>query len=306
MMENYGLSYMKGGVILVGFIYLIITIVLHYYPKLLKSIPEYIFNIAVLFISLLLIPIGFNMMNEPLGYMSILLIVMLYMNNKTQSYAMPITLLVMSVYSYYSGNMVFNTFKGQNIAEWIKTVPKFNLYAFSTISTVALASMGELLGDVSKTAQINNIKLGEDLKWKRVFLGNGIANVFAGFIGSNPSTSYTENNGFLLSVGHDDLDPTAQVYTAILFILLALITPLIGFLQSIPLPVFGALLTFLFVNLGIDSIQTIKWNKKRIVVCITALVGFTYTYKFIPSISPITVSFVLSILADKAINIKEE
>lgn len=56
--EQLGREYVAFGVLGIGIIYTVIGILLYKYPKLLSKIPKYIFKLSVVYIAMILIPIG--------------------------------------------------------------------------------------------------------------------------------------------------------------------------------------------------------------------------------------------------------
>jgi uracil permease len=290
--DQLGIEYVAFGILGIGIIYTGLGLLLFKYPKLLSKIPRYIFKLSVVFIALILIPIGWGMANSPLGFMTLGILALFYAIPKTRDYTLPLSLIVMSTFAYFNGQWGEPTQMG-TIA---LTVPAFSFKALTTISLVSLAVLGEVFGDVTATAELNEVALGEDLKWRKVFLGLGLANIVTSFFAS-PVVSYSENNGFLASIGKRDLNPTAQVYTAILFIGMAFIPWLPEFLSSIPFPIFGALLLFLFLNLGFKMILAIDFTAKKAQVSVLSLGALILTYTS-TVVSPITAAFGVALLSD--------
>lgn len=155
--------------------------------------------------------------------------------------------------------------------------PAFNVPALTSISLVSIAVIGEVFGDTSATAMINDVELGKDVKWSEIFLGMGVANSISSLFGM-PTVSYSENNGFLRSIGSRDLHPTAQVYTGFIFIAMAFIPGIAGFLSMIPFPIYGALLLFLFISLGVKTVIEIEPTNKKTTVAVVSMIAFVLSY----------------------------
>lgn len=288
--EQFGNEAMAFGVLGIGIIYIVLGAILKRYPKLLRKIPNVIFKLSVVYIAMLLIPIGWSMANSDIGYVSLIVILIFYLYPVTKDYALPLSLTALGIGTYVMG--LWSDPIAINSVNII--TPELNLSAISAISLVSLAVIGEVVGDISATARINNVELGEEVSWSRIFLGMGVANTISSFFGV-PTVSYSENNGFLNSIGERDLDPTAQVYTGLIFIFMAFVPFIAQFLSRIPFPVYGALLLFLFITLGYETLKDINYKKdNNMYVATFSLISFGLSYNM-TIVSPITIAFVVAV-----------
>ena len=293
--QTLGNEYVGFGVLGIGLIYLGVGATLKKFPNLLNRVPKFIFKLSVVYISLLLIPIGWSMANSQIGFITVGILLTLSFIPKVKDYALPLSLLLMGAGTYYAGIWVAPMDTGSIFL----TVPHVSITAFTAISLISISVIGEVFGDVSATAMINEVDLGKDVSWSDVFFGIGTANIFSSFFGV-PTVSYSENNGFLKSIGERDLHPTAQIYTALIFIVMAFVPIIANSLSRVPFPVYGALLLFLFVNLGATTLMDIKFDKTKAIVTVLSLLAFILSRNLVV-VSPITVSFVTSVVSYMAI-----
>ena len=109
----------------------------------------------------------------------------------------------------------------------------------------------------------------------RTLLGDGLATMFAGFVGGPANTTYGENTGVLAIT--KNYDPSTLRLTAVLAIILAFVGKLGGVLSSIPSSVMGGISIMLFSMISIIGVQTIKnenvkFNYKNIIIMATILI----------------------------------
>lgn len=289
--QTFGQEAVAFGVLGIGLIYLILGIVLKKFPNLLNKIPKFIFKLSIIYIALLLIPIGWSMADSNLGYLTLGLLVILSFIPKVKNYVLPLSLIIMGGLTYSLG-----LWTEPAILDKISLItPQFSIPALTSISLVSIAVIGEVFGDTSATAMINDVELGKDIKWSEIFLGMGVANSISSLFGM-PTVSYSENNGFLRSIGNRNLHPTAQIYTGLIFIAMAFIPGIAGFLSMIPFPIYGALLLFLFINLGVKTAMEIEPTNKKAAIAMISLIAFVMSYGS-TTISPITAAFFTSLIS---------
>lgn len=288
---EYGPSYVAGGVVVAGLIYLITGAVIRTNPNIYNKFPKYILNASVLLIALNLMPIGASMAsgNVFIAAATILVGFCLFIKGgKIGSFAFPGALVAGTLLSAATGNL-------QATAEVQKLsflTPQFNLASFTLIGVVALAVVFESLGDSQNCANAQGIELdGKD--FGNVLVGNGLASTLSGCLGGLPLTTYSENIGFIYLTGYKR--PTAQLWSALIFIIMAFV-PGVGVLVSyIPGYVYGAMLLFLFSLIGINSIKSLFLNKEKGQVVMAMLIAFF----LIPSsmFSPIAGAVIVGIFA---------
>lgn len=133
-------------------------------------------------------------------------------------------------------------------APWF-AVPKFytptwNLASIIIIAPAALVVIVEHIGHLIVTGNIVGKKLTKDPGLDRSILGNGISTILSGFLGSTPNTTYGENIGVLA---------ITRVYStwviggaAVIAIVLSFVGKLSALIASIPQPVMGGISLLLF------------------------------------------------------------
>ena len=162
----------------------------------------------------------------------------------------------------------------------IVAVPKFQLPAFSisaiiTICPVVMAVFMEHLGDITTNSQVVGKNFIKDPGLNRTLLGDGLATMFAGFIGGPANTTYGENTGVLAIT--KNYDPSILRLAAIFAIILSFVGKIGGFLSSIPQAVMGGISVVLFSMISLVGFKTLKnshtqMNLKNIIIIASILI----------------------------------
>lgn len=268
--NTYGPAYVAGGVVFAGFIYLIAGFVISKKPEIYDNFPKYILNCAVFLIALNLMPIGASMItgNIAISALTVAVAFILFCSKKFNAWAFPGALIVGTLASAIIGDVSFVS-EVQKIAF---TAPAFNFASFSLIGIVALAVVFESLGDSKNCANAQEIEL-EGKEFGNVLLGNGMASVVSGAMGGLPLTTYSENVGFIYLTGYKR--PLAQVWAAIIFIIMAFVPGISLLITWIPGYVYGAMLLFLFALIGANSVKAMDLkDDKQTKVLIAMLSAF--------------------------------
>ena len=133
-------------------------------------------------------------------------------------------------------------------APWIY-VPHFNNFGFSWeailyMIPVAIAPVIEHVGDVYVVNTVANKDFTQDPGLHRTLLGDGLACLFASFIGGPPVTTYSEVTGAMTVT--KVTDPKVIRIAAITAILFSILGKVNAFLHSIPEAVLGGIMLLLF------------------------------------------------------------
>ena len=292
--QQFGLPYVVGGVIISAVIYMLFGLLLiKWQDKVMKLFPNYILNMAVFFIALTLIPIGLNMAQNDIftALMSILFVLIFDRVKPTKIFAMPLGLIAGTIISTFKNGLLHT-----EIATTIQfTTPAFNLQSFSLIGVVSLAVIFEALGDTKNTGNAQGIDAFKEVGIGKILFGNGLSSLVSGSMGSLPLTTYSENVGFLYMSKYTK--PTAQLWTAIFYIALAFISPLVFFIGYIPMAALGGLLLYLFSLIGISTLNELHIeNDNQSMVCIVMMIMFFAAPYISTSISPIALAMIVGLI----------
>lgn len=144
--------------------------------------------------------------------------------------------------------------------------PTFNINAIMLMAPVAFVTLAEHIGHVYVTNNVVGRDFTKDPGLHRSILGDGIATMFAGFVGGPPNTTYGENIGVMA---------ITRVYSvwviggaAIIAIILSFIGPVSEVIGNIPLPVIGGVSVMLFGIIASSGFRIfvedkVDFSKKR-------------------------------------------
>jgi len=152
--------------------------------------------------------------------------------------------------------------------------PTFELSAILAIMPIAIVSVMEHIGDITT----NGAVVGKDFFKKpglhRTLLGDGLATIFSGFIGGPPNTTYSENTGVLAVT--KNYNPAVIRIAAAVAIILGIVSPIGGFLQTIPVAAMGGVSFILFGMIASVGIRTISnaqldFNRSRNLIIVALI-----------------------------------
>lgn len=285
------LTYAQGGIIISGLLYVIMSVVVKKVgiEKLKVLFPPVVVGPMVMVIGMNLIPTAINMATAGTY------------NLNTQSFAAIITLgvalgvnflakgfikqlsIVLGVVSGYTYSLLINLVDLSIIqnANWLVvpnfTFPKFDFGAIMIIAPVIIAVFMEHIGDITTNGAVVGKNFMVDPGLNRTLLGDGLATVFAGFVGAPANTTYGENTGVLAIT--KNYDPSIIRITALIAICVGFIGKVGGVLNSIPVQVMGGISIMLFSMISIVGVKTLINNKIRfdakniIVIAVVLIIG---------------------------------
>ncbi len=152
----------------------------------------------------------------------------------------------------------------QIFANGLISVPAFNIpgvtYDFSlnlgiivSVIPLVLVTIAEHIGDHSVSSSMMEKDFLHDPGLNKTLLGDGIATFVAGILGGPVNTTYAENTGVIM------LTRVASIsvlrLAAILAICLSFLSPVVGFINSIPLAVMGGISILLFGMIAQNGIK---------------------------------------------------
>jgi len=139
------------------------------------------------------------------------------------------------------------------------SLPKFDWGIILSIAPIALVTFMEHIGDITTNGTVVGKDFFKEPGIHRTLLGDGVATIFAGFIGGPPNTTYSENTGVLATT--KNYNPRLLRITAIFAIVLGLFGKFGAALQTIPVPVKGGVEVMLFGMIAAIGIRTLAESK---------------------------------------------
>ena len=134
-------------------------------------------------------------------------------------------------------------------------LPKFEWTAITLIAPVAIVTFVEHMGDITTSGNVVGKNFLEDPGLHRTLLGDGLATMFAGFIGGPANTTYSENTGVLAVT--KNYNPATLRLAAVFAIVLSLVGKFGAIIQTIPGPVMGGVSIILFGIIASVGLRTI-------------------------------------------------
>lgn len=279
--KEYGdLRYAQGGIVAVGFIYVILSFVIKKIgvDKIRKVLPAQVVGPMIIVIGLNLIPdalknAGVNglLSGESGAIRNVLiasitlglaLIIKHYGKGMLKQVAILIAVAVGYGVSYAMGMVETGAISEATLfAVPNFTLPKLDLSAILIIVPVVLAVFMEHVGDITTNGQVVGKNFIEDPGLNRTMLGDGLATFAAGLIGGPANTTYGENTGVLAIT--KNYDPSILRITAIFAILLSFIGKFRAVIVTMPSPVMGGISLMLFSMIAIVGVKTIKREKVK-------------------------------------------
>lgn len=145
---------------------------------------------------------------------------------------------------------------------WIQVphfvMPTFNVTAIGMIAPIAIVTCVEHVGDVYANGAVVNKKFTENPGLHRTLLGDGLATVFAGFVGGPPNTTYSENTAVLAATGN--YNPASLRVAALVAIAVSFLGKAIGVIQSVPNCVLGGACIVLYGMIASVGLRTLVEN----------------------------------------------
>jgi len=154
-------------------------------------------------------------------------------------------------------------------------LPTFNINAIMLMAPVAFVTLAEHIGHVYVTSNVCGRDFTKDPGLHRSIMGDGIATMFAGFVGGPPNTTYGENIGVMA---------ITKVYSvwviggaAIIAIILSFLGPVSAVIGNIPLPVIGGVSVMLFGIIASSGFRIfvedkVDFSKKRNLIIASVII----------------------------------
>ena len=190
-----------------------------------------------------------------------------------------IAMIVGYVLSILLGVIPQEVLRGIGEAKFIRIpkflLPTFNINAIMLMAPVAFVTLAEHIGHVYVTSNVVGRDFTKDPGLHRSIIGDGLATMFAGFVGGPPNTTYGENIGVMA---------ITRVYSvwviggaAIIAIILSFIGPVAEVIGNIPLPVIGGVSVMLFGIIASSGFRIfvedkVDFSKKRNLIIASVII----------------------------------
>ena len=311
-------SYVQGGIIVVGLIYALMSFVVYKIgvDKINKILPSHVVGAMIIVIGLSLVPSAVTNIQTnsmvALATLGISLLITFFGKGFIKQLGILIGVVCGYLLSLCLG--IVDTSVIQNaslIALPTLSLPKFSLEAIMIIAPLSLCTLCEHIGDITTNGTVVGKDFVKDPGLHKTILGDGLATLVAGLLGSVPNTTYGENTSLLAIT--KNYNPKLLRRTAIIAIVLSFIGVFGAILQSVPACVIGGIslqLYFMIAWIGVKNIKdnkSYKSIKKLIVIAVILIVGlsgFTITLGSI-AISGLALAVIVGVILNLVLNHKD-
>lgn len=282
---TYGYEYVQGGIVVVGLIYALMSVLIYKIgsEKISKFLPPHIVGAMIMIIGLTLIPSAVTNINTHVAVALVTLAtsiaITLFGKGFIKQLGILIGVIVGYLLSLYLGLVDTSIITNASLfANPIAlSVPKFNLDAILILAPLSVCTILEHIGDITTNGAVVGKDFVKDPGLHRTLLGDGIATLVAGLLGSVPNTTYGENTSLLAIT--KNYNPKLLRMTAIIAILLSFVGVFGATIQSIPSAVIGGISLQLYCMITFIGIKNIKDSKsyknlsKVIVILVMLVIG---------------------------------
>ena len=311
-------SYVQGGIIVVGLIYALMSFIVYKIgvDKINKILPSHVVGAMIIVIGLSLVPSAVTNIQTnsmvALATLGISLLITFFGKGFIKQLGILIGVVCGYLLSLCLG--IVDTSVIQNaslIALPTLSLPKFSLEAIMIIAPLSLCTLCEHIGDITTNGTVVGKDFVKDPGLHRTILGDGLATLVAGLLGSVPNTTYGENTSLLAIT--KNYNPKLLRRTAMIAIVLSFIGIFGAVLQSVPACVIGGISLQLYCMIAWIGVKNIKDNKsyksikKLIVIAVILIVGlsgFTITLGSI-AISGLALAVIVGVILNLVLNHKD-
>ena len=311
-------SYVQGGIIVVGLIYALMSFIVYKIgvDKINKILPSHVVGAMIIVIGLSLVPSAVTNIQTnnmvALATLGISLLITFFGKGFIKQLGILIGVVCGYLLSLCLG--IVDTSVIQNaslIALPTLSLPKFSLEAIMVIAPLSLCTLCEHIGDITTNGTVVGKDFVKDPGLYKTILGDGLATLVAGLLGSVPNTTYGENTSLLAIT--KNYNPKLLRRTAMIAIVLSFIGIFGAVLQSVPACVIGGISLQLYCMIAWIGVKNIKDNKsyksikKLIVIAVILIVGlsgFTITLGSI-AISGLALAVIVGVILNLVLNHKD-
>ena len=311
-------SYVQGGIIVVGLIYALMSFIVYKIgvDKINKILPSHVVGAMIIVIGLSLVPSAVTNIQTnsmvALATLGISLLITFFGKGFIKQLGILIGVICGYLLSLYLGIVDISVIQNASlIALPILSLPKFSLEAIMVIAPLSLCTLCEHIGDITTNGTVVGKDFVKDPGLHKTILGDGLATLVAGLLGSVPNTTYGENTSLLAIT--KNYNPKLLRRTAMIAIVLSFIGIFGAVLQSVPACVIGGISLQLYCMIAWIGVKNIKDNKsyksikKLIVIAVILIVGlsgFTITLGSI-AISGLALAVIVGVILNLALNHKD-
>ena len=311
-------SYVQGGIIVVGLIYALMSFIVYKIgvDKINKILPSHVVGAMIIVIGLSLVPSAVTNIQTnsmvALATLGISLLITFFGKGFIKQLGILIGVVCGYLLSLYLGIVDISVIQNASlIALPTLSLPKFSLEAIMVIAPLSLCTLCEHIGDITTNGTVVGKDFVKDPGLHRTILGDGLATLVAGLLGSVPNTTYGENTSLLAIT--KNYNPKLLRRTAMIAIVLSFIGIFGAVLQSVPACVIGGIslqLYFMIAWIGVKNIKdnkSYKSIKKLIVIAVILIVGlsgFTVTLGSI-AISGLALAVIVGVILNLVLNHKD-
>jgi uracil permease len=278
---SHGLEYARGGIVVAGFVYLILAGLIHIFgsDRIVKFFPPVVTGPIIIVIGLKLAPTAIDMAKADWLLAIIAFAVVTVVSVFAKGFLKIIPVIIGLITTYIIAVLLGRVdFTAVTTASWLGlpgfSLAKFNLDAILTVAPIALATMVEHIGDIAAIGSTVNKDFMKSPGLTRTLMGDGLATAVSAMFGGPANTTYSENTGVLALT--KAWDPKIMRIAAVFAIILGIIPKLGGVISTIPGAIIGGISIILFGMIASIGARTlvenqVDFNKSRNLI-ITAVI----------------------------------
>ncbi|QUH26125.1 uracil-xanthine permease family protein [Serpentinicella alkaliphila] len=265
--EAFGgdLRYAQGGIIVAGAIYIALAACVKIFgiDKVKSFFPPIVTGPMIIVIGLTLSPVAIGMASTNWGIALVVLATVIIVSVYARGF-MKLLPIIISVFVGYVVSILTGVIDLATLSSDLSgaalfampaiTMPKFDIAAIAIMAPIVLVVFMEHIGDITTNGAVVGQDFFKDPGLHRTLLGDGIATMFAGFIGGPANTTYGENTGVLAVT--KVYDPSIIRLAAAITLFLSFIGKFEVILRSIPVPVMGGISIVLFGMIASIGLRT--------------------------------------------------
>ena len=291
-------AYVQGGIVVVGIVYAIMAFIIGKVgsEKIMKFLPAHVVGAMIIVIGLSLVPSAVTNIQTNALIAGITLATSLVITFLGKGFFKQLGILIAVVVGYLLalGIGIVDTSVIANAETFFVpslVLPKFSLNALMIIVPVSICTMCEHIGDIVTNGTVVGKDFVKDPGIGRTMLGDGLATLVAGLLGSVPNTTYGENTSVLAIT--KNYDPKILKRTAIMAIILSFVGVFGATIQSVPACVIGGISLQLYCMIAWIGVKNIKDSesyksvKNLVVIAVMVFIGLG---GFSVTLGPVTVT----------------